>query len=175
MKAVTLWQPWASLIACGVKRFETRSWPAYGLLVGEELAIHAGLRCASLADLDAVTLRTMLALFRDRPSLPSGAVVAIARFEGNYLVEHVRDPDPFGDYRPGRWAWRLGDVRTLAVPCPATGRQRIWDWTPGQHPEAVAPSALVRQPKLDGFNEAFASRVEPAQRPDVHQVSMRNR
>lgn len=27
MKAITIWQPWASLIACGAKRYETRSWP----------------------------------------------------------------------------------------------------------------------------------------------------
>ncbi len=26
MKAITLWQPWASLMATGAKRFETRSW-----------------------------------------------------------------------------------------------------------------------------------------------------
>ncbi len=26
MKAITIWQPWASLIACGAKKFETRSW-----------------------------------------------------------------------------------------------------------------------------------------------------
>lgn len=26
MKALTLWQPWASLVALGVKRIETRSW-----------------------------------------------------------------------------------------------------------------------------------------------------
>lgn len=26
MKALSLWQPWASLWACGRKRFETRDW-----------------------------------------------------------------------------------------------------------------------------------------------------
>ncbi len=26
MKAITIWQPWASLIACGAKKYETRSW-----------------------------------------------------------------------------------------------------------------------------------------------------
>lgn len=26
MKAITIWQPWALLLACGGKRFETRSW-----------------------------------------------------------------------------------------------------------------------------------------------------
>lgn len=27
MKALSLWQPWASLMALGVKQNETRSWP----------------------------------------------------------------------------------------------------------------------------------------------------
>ncbi len=26
MKALTIWQPWASLLACGAKKYETRSW-----------------------------------------------------------------------------------------------------------------------------------------------------
>jgi hypothetical protein len=26
MKAITIWQPWASLIAIGAKQYETRSW-----------------------------------------------------------------------------------------------------------------------------------------------------
>jgi hypothetical protein len=26
MKAITIWQPWASLLACGAKKYETRSW-----------------------------------------------------------------------------------------------------------------------------------------------------
>lgn len=41
MKAITLWQPWASLIACGVKTVETRSWPPPGSLIGQRIAIHA--------------------------------------------------------------------------------------------------------------------------------------
>ena len=27
MKALTVWEPWASLMACGRKNIETRSWP----------------------------------------------------------------------------------------------------------------------------------------------------
>lgn len=41
MKAISLWQPWASLVAVGVKTIETRSWPAPKALIGERLAIHA--------------------------------------------------------------------------------------------------------------------------------------
>lgn len=42
MKALTLHQPWASLIALGVKTIETRSWSTK---YRGPLAIHAGKRC----------------------------------------------------------------------------------------------------------------------------------
>lgn len=41
MKAISLWQPWASLIACGAKPFETRSWAPPRDLIGQPIAIHA--------------------------------------------------------------------------------------------------------------------------------------
>ena len=44
MMAVTLHQPWASLIATGLKTVETRSWPGRASLIGERIAIHAGRR-----------------------------------------------------------------------------------------------------------------------------------
>lgn len=44
MLALTIWQPWASLIAAGAKPFEWRSWPAHRGLVGRRIAIHAGAR-----------------------------------------------------------------------------------------------------------------------------------
>ena len=41
MKAISLWQPWASLIACGAKPYETRSWSPPRELIGQTIAIHA--------------------------------------------------------------------------------------------------------------------------------------
>lgn len=41
MKAISLWQPWASLIACGAKPFETRHWAPPRELIGQTIAIHA--------------------------------------------------------------------------------------------------------------------------------------
>lgn len=41
MKAITIWQPWASLIAVDAKRFETRSWPTN---YRGPIAIHAAAR-----------------------------------------------------------------------------------------------------------------------------------
>lgn len=42
MRALTIRQPWASLIAQGVKTIETRSWKAPAAAIGERVAIHAG-------------------------------------------------------------------------------------------------------------------------------------
>ena len=42
VKALTIRQPWATLIALGVKTIETRSWRAPQALIGQTLAIHAG-------------------------------------------------------------------------------------------------------------------------------------
>jgi len=44
MKALTIWQPWASLILIGAKPYEFRSWKPPQWLVGKPLAIHAGAR-----------------------------------------------------------------------------------------------------------------------------------
>lgn len=44
MKAITLWQPWASLLACGAKQYETRSWATN---YRGPIAIHAAAKSIS--------------------------------------------------------------------------------------------------------------------------------
>lgn len=46
MKALTLWQPWASLVALGIKTIETRSW---GTRYRGPLVIHAGAAVPNVA------------------------------------------------------------------------------------------------------------------------------
>lgn len=74
IKAITLHQPWATLIALGAKQYETRSWPTgyRGLLV-----IHAG-KTLMIDPKD----RIMLSLLRDvgipdPGKLPLGAAVCV--------------------------------------------------------------------------------------------------
>lgn len=50
MKALTLWQPWASLIAVGVKAIETRSWPAPAALVVWAPCEHGGIEPIDVSD-----------------------------------------------------------------------------------------------------------------------------
>jgi hypothetical protein len=138
MKAITILQPWANLIANGAKKIETRSWATK---YRGEIAIHAGLGHQGMK------------LFMSTPELkkllpfvgfyPYGAVIAIAELadclkiiNGNRLdgapfyeeqFEIAKREIPFGDYTPGRYAWILANVRRIA-PVPAKGMQRIWNW-----------------------------------------------
>ena len=38
------------------------------------------------------------------------------------------DQLPFGDFTPGRYAWRLANIRRLVHPITVNGAQRLWDW-----------------------------------------------
>lgn len=159
MKAITLTQPWATLVAIGAKRFETRSWqtPYRG-----PLAIHAGKGLGDLSKVDFVRLcnREPFASalgyalwpglwqpgdYVDPSILPRGAVIAVCdltlclatppeslrSFRYDYGGLEFPPPEPersFGDYGPGRFAWRLENVRMLPEPIPAKGALGLWEW-----------------------------------------------
>jgi hypothetical protein len=67
IKALTIWQPWATLIMIGAKPYEFRSWEPPKSLIGERLAIHAGARPVKAAEVRALimALRT-----DDRTTIP---------------------------------------------------------------------------------------------------------
>lgn len=67
MKVLTIKQPWATLIAEGIKKYEFRSWPTK---YRGKILIHAGLSYDSLA---------MKKLFSKDFDYPSGALIAEAQ------------------------------------------------------------------------------------------------
>jgi hypothetical protein len=56
MKALTVWQPWASLIAAGAKPYEFRSWRLPRHMIGQRIAIHAGSRVMVISELRAIRI-----------------------------------------------------------------------------------------------------------------------
>jgi len=44
MKALTIWQPWASLIMAGAKPYKFRSWRPPASVIGQRIVIHAAAR-----------------------------------------------------------------------------------------------------------------------------------
>lgn len=158
MKAITLWQPWASLIAIGAKKIETRSWPTK---YRGPLAIHAAksapLYARALADIDKAFNQPLTGKKEWDPNiwlkLPFGAVLCTCNLVDcleigvEYMSKwgsEIEHPLPtgnelaFGDYTPGRFAWILGDIKPLPEPIPTRGAQGLWNWEP---PEVAADEA----------------------------------
>ncbi|ARR54570.1 hypothetical protein HY78_14590 [Rhizorhabdus wittichii DC-6] len=57
MKALTIWQPWASLIIAGAKPFEFRGWRVPSSMIGQRIVIHAGARPIKLAEVADLNCR----------------------------------------------------------------------------------------------------------------------
>jgi hypothetical protein len=125
MKALTLRQPWATLVALGAKRIETRGWATHHR---GPLAIHAGLSLASLGLAQQPPFQQAL----DGEDLPRGVIVAVVELVDCILIttEETIPAEPersFGDYHPGRYAWHLASLIRLPLPpVPARGRLGLW-------------------------------------------------
>ena len=150
MKAITLHQPWASLIAEGIKTIETRSWAPPRQLIGQRIAIHAGKHQARLPEAPEAWTPLIEASVKEQwrdtegdielTNIPTGAVVATAILYGNaaeiidfdgsehYIVRnHLGKrsmvlPDPYGDFSVGRWLWLLDGIQEAR---PADSRARL--------------------------------------------------
>ncbi len=163
MKALSLWQPYASLIAVGAKPFETRDWAPPWHLIGQRIAVHAAKRRpSSLSAMALYNLGVADALGRADwlAGLPYGTVVCTAVLRGAYRTaswpHHAGAPvavdacrsfptpprttiptDTWGDYSPGRWCWHLVDVHPLDPPVPLKGRQGLFAIEDSLLPEAA--------------------------------------
>ncbi len=115
MKALTICQPYAELIARGEKLVENRTW--YTAYRGP-LLIHAGKSRAWLSEGDSA-------------NLPFGAVVAVARVVAclrtsapNWgRMEHLRSHA----HTHGPLCWVLEDVTRLREPVFVNGAQGLWE------------------------------------------------
>lgn len=150
MRALTLTQPWATLVALGAKRVETRSW---GSRYRGPVLVHAakGLppNWRPFAEpvfrdvLEPVCgLNEYGAPRLDR--LPRGAVVALcevtdvvrllgaetlfAAVHNGHGGTYVWSDDElaYGDYSRGRYAWVLDEVMAVREPVPCRGALGLW-------------------------------------------------
>lgn len=157
IKALTLYDPWAMLVALQQKQIETRSWYTdyRGLL-----AIHTSVnyrgphRNLRWQEPFKTVLKPVFSTINGKEGYSLrhlGKVVAICNLvdclkieeDGLYRVTKAspavdillsQAPLPgepelsFGDYSPGRFAWILSDIRRLETPIPAKGQRRLWNW-----------------------------------------------
>lgn len=149
MKALTIWQPWASLIMAGVKPWEFRSWRAPTSVVGQRIAIHAGARRMVPSEIEELIGR-----LNDRREAPyTGLAVAAAlpilqrclSAPSLFPLKHILGTALLGEPRRAsslypeafisdsdrvehsNWAWPLSSIEHLEPPVPARGAQGLWD------------------------------------------------
>jgi len=145
--ALSLWQPWATAIAAGLKKYETRGWKTD---YRGPLAIHASKGTDGIIGIDeasSLVIRQIYQLFSPganplsvqevriflKSRLPLGKVLCVADLVDCHRTQDIRGLLPateqaFGNYQDGRWAWQLENVRVLVDPQVASGRQSIWPW-----------------------------------------------
>lgn len=124
MKALSLWQPWASAIAIGEKSIETRHWISHHR---GPLLIHAAKKGPKLVVADCIDV---LDLNLDAEHIPYGALVAVAKMVRCCRAEDLEvssREDVLGDFSRGRFGWVLEDVRAFKQPIPFRGKQGIFN------------------------------------------------
>lgn len=140
MKAISLWQPWASLVAKGAKHYETRHWKTAHRGV---TAIHAAQRFQT-DERELCKEWPFSEVIKKPDSLPLGAIVGIGHLKEIITTEEwlkSYGPDSadfreveyhFGNYEPGRFAWLFDWQVELSEPVRCRGFQQIWELTPEQ-------------------------------------------
>jgi hypothetical protein len=147
MRTLSLWQPWASLIALGEKKIETRHWTTdyRGPLFihaaksghGKPTRVQAAMGQAFTNEIISATLAAHDITGMDQ--LPLGAILCTVRLLWTRPTDHVMaDPEmkdqltsrelAFGDYSSGRFAWGLELVEVFPKPFPVRGHQGFWQW-----------------------------------------------
>ena len=159
LPALTLWQPWATLVAAEVKPFEFRRWPAPAWTWGKRIAIHAGARPVKRKEIEdllialslgngwATALKVepafelLLRVRDDLDCLPRSAVVCTA-IMGKPVPAAEAVVAAYGENFQGDstridhqvFGWPMSAIERLEPPAPAVGKQGFWKWTPGAQP-----------------------------------------
>lgn len=136
---ITVWQPWASLIAIGAKPYEFRSWAAPRDVRGRRIALHAAVRpprsdeiSALIQHLEAgMTLESelnadlALPLLREALMVPASLVTSAVLCTA-MLGEPVRATSLRREAASDMWAWPVSEIEPIEPTFPARGRQGFW-------------------------------------------------
>ena len=130
MRAITLIQPWASLIMLNEKRIETRSWPTK---VRGEIAIHAGKkvdkRVFDMPFYQEVLLKHGITV----SNIPTSTILCICEIVDVKRTEDMRDELSkkelaFGNFEDNRFCWVLDNVKKIKPIPDVKGMLGFWNY-----------------------------------------------
>jgi hypothetical protein len=137
MKALTISQPFASLIADGDKWVENRTW---GTNYRGLLAIHAGQGTQYLSRSELAKYTSgVIAVATLFACMPFDSILQLGRstpIQASFLtIGDVLDHE----HTNGPWCWILRDVRKLQ-PIEIGGAQGLWEW---EEPDLARVTATI--------------------------------
>jgi hypothetical protein len=167
IKAITLRQPWATLVQRRAKRLETRS--RYTNYRGP-LVIHAAKRFPA----DCQELLRMPAFYKgmgcvSAGNLPLGVGLCVCILRACVKVGELYklrllgftpsvDELSFGDFSDGRYAWLLEHQFNFIEPIPAKGALGLWPWINEQY-QAEFQSPQIVCTKCASLDDLKLSRL----------------
>lgn len=149
MKALTIWQPWASLLAQGEKKYETRGWPTK---YRGPIAIHAAMK-----DPVKIPITPGLDKYANGNEvigswlfLPTGAILAIGELVNVWHIVHHPGPNidkaryidvGAESLTHDKHAPDFGDYFV-----PTEKELALGDWTPGRYAWEIKITELLEYP-----------------------------
>lgn len=138
MKVISVWNPYASLLAHGHKLTETKGMPAPKALIGTRIGIASTKiikpeQRAPFKDPKFARYYYETNLPRQIEELPNGFLLGTVLLHSCDIIteedleEVTEEEQLYGWWTPGRYAWRCRDPQPLAVPVPVKGAQGIWN------------------------------------------------
>lgn len=123
MKALTIIQPYASLIMSGVKSYEMRNWKPKDVT---EFIVHAGAKPMSTA---ALLNSGIDRCFWDGLEQPLGAMLGVVRIVAFIPTDTIHISNWHTGLHPlkYKYAWRLEVVKVFNNPIPARGKLGMWE------------------------------------------------
>ncbi|NET03075.1 MAG: ASCH domain-containing protein [Sphaerospermopsis sp. SIO1G1] len=127
MKSISIWQPWASMISCGYKKVETRSWNTN--YRGDLLICSAKKRNMELRNYSQDVLLPLIPQKLNYENLPFGQALAICKLVNCFKMtsENISIQSnlelQMGYWEEGRFAWQFSDIRPLDHSFPVVGKQ----------------------------------------------------
>lgn len=134
MKALTVKQPYASLIMCGVKTIETRSWAPPPSIIGTRIAIASGADRSLVREMPGRFRASLIMARLDPDALPFSKmlgtvmIVSVEKMIAGQLEKFSVHERGQGFYIDGNFAWHLKDPEWLSVLAPVRGKQGLYDW-----------------------------------------------
>ncbi|UKP01110.1 ASCH domain-containing protein [Nostoc sp. UHCC 0870] len=137
IKAISLHQPWATFIPMGLKKYETRSWHTS---YRGQLLICAAKKVSTSQKLTHnylinkyQQLLTQTDNYLEWQDLPFGCAVTLVdltaciKMTPQFINQQPETEIDTGDWKPGRFAWQLDNIRPIVPPISVIGKQGLFN------------------------------------------------